>query len=82
VVEDREQLIAAIVSRKLQYLAIEPSARRVVFQSADAAFVHGVGHINARSGDKTLDFRARYLAVYGLQDGAWRLRAWQSLRLP
>lgn len=82
VVEDREQLIAAIVSRRLQYLAIEPSARQVVFQGADAAFVHGVGHINARSGDKTLDFQARYLAVYGLQDGVWRLRAWQSLRLP
>jgi len=82
VVEDRDQLIASIVGRKLQYLAIGPSERRVVFQGADAAFVHGVAHIKARSGDKALDFRARYLAVYGLQDGAWRLRAWQSLRLP
>ncbi len=82
VVEDREQLIASIVDRKLQYLAIEPSARGVVFQGADAAFVQGVAHIKARSGDKALDFQARYLAVYGLQDGAWRLRAWQSLRLP
>jgi uncharacterized protein (TIGR02246 family) len=82
VVEDRDQLIASIVGRKLQYLAIEPSERRVVFQGADAAFVHGVAHIKARSGDKALDFQARYLAVYDLQDGAWRLRAWQSLRLP
>jgi len=82
VVEDREQLIAAIVGRKLQYLAIEPSTRRVVFQGADAVFVHGLVHIMARAGDKPLEFRARYLAVYGLQDADWRLRAWQSLRLP
>lgn len=82
VVEDREQLIASIIGRKLQYLAIEPSTRRVVFQGADAAFVHGVAQIKARAGDKPLEFSARYLAVYALQDAAWRLRAWQSLRLP
>jgi len=82
VVEDREQLIATITGRKLQYLAIEPSRRRVVLQGADAALVHGVAEIKARAGDKALVFSARYLAVYVLEDGAWRLRAWQSLRLP
>lgn len=82
VVEDREQLIASIVGRKLTYLAVEPSERRVVFQGADSAFVHGVANIKARSGGNTLDFPARYLAVYALQDASWRLRAWQSLRLP
>ena len=82
VVEDREQLIASIIGRKLRYLAIEPSTRQVVLQGADAAFVHGVAHIKARAGDKPLEFAARYLAVYALQDAAWRLRAWQSLRLP
>jgi hypothetical protein len=82
VVEDREQLIASIVGRKLQYLAIESSERRVVFQGADAAFVHGVARIEAKLGGRALEFPARYLAVYGLEGGAWRLRAWQSLRLP
>jgi hypothetical protein len=82
VVEDREQLIATITGRKLQYLGIEPSTRQVVFQGAEAAFVHGVARIRARAGDKPLEFSARYLAVYALQDAAWRLRAWQSLRLP
>jgi hypothetical protein len=82
VVEDREQLIASIVSGTVQYLAIEPSSRRVVHQGAEAAFVLGVARIKARSGDKALEFPARYLAVYGLQEAGWRLRAWQSLRLP
>lgn len=81
-VEDREQLIASITSGKLRYVAVEPSERRVTFQGNEGAFVQGLVHIKARAGDQPLDFQARYLAVYGLIDGGWRLRAWQSLRLP
>jgi hypothetical protein len=82
VTEGREQLIAAIAGGKLQYLAVEPAERRVVFQGTEAAFVQGVARIKARSGAQELDFRARYLAIYGLAGGVWRLRAWQSLRIP
>lgn len=82
VTEDREQLIASITGGKLRYLAVEPAGRRVVFQGAEAAFVQGVARIKARAGAQELDFRAHYLAVYGSEGGAWRLRAWQSLRLP
>lgn len=82
VTESREQLIAAITGGQLQYLAVEPAERRVVLQGTEAAFVQGVARIKARSGAQDLDFRARYLAVYGLNEGAWQLRAWQSLRLP
>jgi hypothetical protein len=82
VTEGREQLIAGIAGGKLQYLAVEPAERRVVFQGTEAAFVQGVARIKARSGAQDFDFRARYLAIYGLKEGAWQLRAWQSLRLP
>ena len=82
VTEGRETLIAAIAGGRLQYLAVEPAERRVVFQGTEAAFVQGVARIKARSGAQELDFRARYLAIYGLESGAWRLRAWQSLRIP
>jgi hypothetical protein len=81
-VEDREQLIEGIVSGRLRYLAIAPSDRRVVFAGPEAAIVQGLAHIEVLSGDRTLEFTARYLAVYGLREGTWRLRAWQSLRLP
>lgn len=31
----------------------------------------------------SVDMEIRYLAIYGLgSDGRWRLRSWQSLRLP
>jgi hypothetical protein len=41
-----------------------------------------VGHIRVEAGGRELDFRGRYLAVYGWNAGNWQLRAWQSLRLP
>jgi hypothetical protein len=81
-VESRDGLIEAIEGGKLRYLAIEPSERRVVFSGPDAAHVIGLARIHARAGPATVDFRARYLAIYGRSGGAWRLRAWQSLRLP
>jgi hypothetical protein len=81
-VETREGLIDEIGRGTLRYFAIDPSERRVVFSGADAAHVLGFARIKAQAGPATVDFRARYLAVYGRSGGAWRLRAWQSLRLP
>lgn len=80
--EDREQLIAAIAGGNLQYRAVEPSERLVTLQGAEAAFVRGVARIRAQAGQQELDFQARYLAVYGLHEGRWRLKAWQSVRVP
>ncbi len=82
VVEDREQLIASIQAGKLRYVAVTPSARRVDLIGLDGAFVQGQARIEAAAGSKPVDFQARYLAVYRLEAGDWRLRAWQSLRLP
>lgn len=81
-VENREQLIDSIVGGMLRYLSIEPSERHVRLQGPTAAIVQGTVRIQARAGDRAVDFPARYLAVYGLEDRDWRLRAWQSLRLP
>ncbi|MBM4218591.1 MAG: nuclear transport factor 2 family protein [Gammaproteobacteria bacterium] len=81
-VDDREQLIEGVVGGRLRYLAIVPSERQVSFGGADTAIVRGIARIHARAGDQAVDFPARYLAVYARVDGTWRLRAWQSLRLP
>jgi hypothetical protein len=81
-VEDREQFIASIASGAKRYRAIAPAERRVDFPSAGAAVVQGRARFQVEAGPKRLEFDSRYLAVYGLADGAWRLRAWQSLRLP
>jgi hypothetical protein len=65
-----------------RYLAIDPLERRVAMTGEDSALVQGLADMRVLAGPRRLEFRARYLAVYDLEDGAWRLRAWQSLRLP
>jgi hypothetical protein len=81
-VENREQLIEAIQRDRLRYLAVTPSERHVDFMGTGAAYVRGRARFQVESGSKRLDFDSRYLAVYGLEAGVWRLRAWQSLRVP
>jgi hypothetical protein len=81
-VDGRDELIAAIVGGGKRYLAIEPTERQVAVTSPESAYVRGIAAFRVMAGAQPLDFRARYLAVYGLEDGAWRLRAWQSMRLP
>jgi ketosteroid isomerase-like protein len=44
--------------------------------------VRGQARIEIAADTKPAEFQARYLAVYRLEGGDWRLQAWQSLRLP
>lgn len=81
-VDDRERLIESITSRARRYLAIDPLERRVEMTGMDSAYVQGLAEFRVEAGDRKLQFRARYLAVYAREEGAWRLRAWQNLRLP
>ena len=81
-VVNREQLIDETQTGKLRYLAIAPSERQVAFMGPDAAFVRGQVQIKATADTKPLEFQVRYLAIYARIGGDWRLRAWQSLRLP
>jgi hypothetical protein len=81
-VEDREQFVASVASGTKRYLAIAPLDRRVDFLGPGAAIVQGKARFQVEGGTQRLAFESRYLAVYAYAGGAWRLRAWQSLRLP
>lgn len=81
-VESRDQLIESITSGRTRYVAVTPAERRVVSLGGDAAIVRGRGRFQVTAGGNALDLQIRYLAVYGKQDGVWRLRSWQSLRTP
>ena len=81
-VVNREQLIEEMQTGKLRYLAMVPSERHVAFVGPDAAYVRGQVQIEATAGAEPVEFQARYLAIYARNSGDWRLRAWQSLRLP
>jgi ketosteroid isomerase-like protein len=81
-VVNRDQLIDEIRDGKLLYRAIKPSERQVDVMGPDAAVVRGLARIEASADAKPVEFQARYLAIYAREGGTWRLRAWQSLRLP
>jgi ketosteroid isomerase-like protein len=81
-VVNRAQLIDEILDGKLLYRSIKPSERQVDVMGPDAAVVRGLARIEASADGKPAEFQARYLAIYSRDGGTWRLRAWQSLRLP
>ena len=82
-VESREQFLASIAGGAFRYLEIAPLERQVVTLGDNSALVRGHARFQVIAGGNRLDLEIRYLAIYGLgSDGHWRLRAWQSLRLP
>ncbi len=82
VVEGREGLIESITSGRTRYSAVTGLERQVVMLSPETALVRGTGRFKVFAGTTPLDLKLRYLAVYGREEGTWRLRSWQSLRLP
>ncbi|MGH8250940.1 MAG: DUF6265 family protein [Steroidobacteraceae bacterium] len=81
-VEDRGRLVESIASGRTRYLGIAPSERTVTLLGPDAAMVRGRAQVQAALAGARRDFQARYLAVYRLQDGEWKLQSWQSVKLP
>lgn len=81
-VESRDQLIDTITSGRMKYVAVTPVDRQVVLLGPAAAMVRGRGRFQVAAGGNAMDLQIRYLAVYGIQDGVWQLRSWQSLRTP
>ncbi|MEX2150601.1 MAG: DUF6265 family protein [Steroidobacteraceae bacterium] len=82
VVESRDELIASITSGRTRYVAVTGLERQVVMLGPGTALVRGTGRFEVVAGTAPLDLKLRYLAVYGREEGSWRLRSWQSLRLP
>lgn len=81
-VEDRAQLIESIASGRAKYVAVTPVEREVVGLGTESALVRGRGRFQVAANGVPIDLQIRYIAVYGLKDGRWRLRSWQSLRIP
>ena len=82
-VENRRQFVGSIASGERRYLKITAVERQVIMLGDHSALVRGRGLFQVMTGGKELELDLRYLAVYGLRgDGRWRLRSWQSLRLP
>jgi len=81
-VANREQFIASIASGEFRYLAVTPLERQVVMLGNYSALVRGRARFQVETGGAKLDLHIRYLCIYTESDGRWRLRSWQSLRMP
>lgn len=81
-VEGRDRLLASIAAGRIRYLSAVPVERYVYPLARDVALVHGLGDFRVAAGGDPMDLRLHYTAVYLLREGTWRLRSWQSLRVP
>ena len=79
--QSKEQLLAALASSRLQYLSFN-YLEKSVHPLGDARGLMGRAAIRVRTDAGPLEFTIRFLAVYVLEDGKWKLSAYQSTQLP
>jgi hypothetical protein len=82
VVETKAQHVDAIISRRLVYRAVDYTERSFQTIAPDVVLMRGRAQMDVRSGDQALLLDLSFLAVWRLEQGAWRLVAWQSSRRP
>ncbi len=79
--ESKAEFLEAIASGRMRYRAIA-DREAAVRTYGDAALVGGLVDVQVTVGGQDAAPTLRYLAAYARQDGAWRLVAWQSTRVP
>ena len=80
--QSKAQLLAAVRSNTVHYLAVKPS--ELQFQAVAAGAVTMTGHadIEIEYGGRTGHLLIHFLAVWRNESGQWRLLAYQSGPLP
>jgi ketosteroid isomerase-like protein len=82
ILDTKESYLASLSSGRLTYKGFDESDVRVRVYG-DAAVVTGRAMARAQRGDDLLVTNVALTAVYAKgRDGAWRLVAWQTTRLP
>jgi len=80
-VETKQEYIEAIKTGASKYKVIEPEDIRVRVYGSTAVLT-GFCRFEVTSGGQELKLRVRFTDVYVKNDGAWRMVAWQSTRIP
>jgi len=80
-VETKQEYIEAIKTGASKYKVIEPEDIRVRVYGSTAVLT-GYCQFEVTSGGQELKLRVRFTDVYVKNDGAWRMVAWQSTRIP
>lgn len=78
--EDRDLYLKRLREGYYQYQAMEP-LRREFRRFGDVVLVHGDMRIHVIVDGNERDFKGRYLQVWALQEGSWRMVAWETTKL-
>jgi Domain of unknown function (DUF4440) len=79
--ESKAEHVGNLRAGKPHYRGIAPRDRTVRVRG-DVGLVNGVSAMHVENAGTEQRFTVRYLAVYARSEGAWRLIAWQSTRVP
>ena len=81
-VDNKASYLESITSGRLRYLSIEYERRTFTSAAPGIALMAGRCHIKSSEKGKPADNYLAFLAVWRIEDGAWRFLAWQSCHLP
>lgn len=79
--DSKQSLIGAMESGATVYSSVVPADVEAQ-DLGDAVVLTGSAQISVSANGTALEFGVRFTDVYQNQDGAWRMVAWQSTRLP
>jgi ketosteroid isomerase-like protein len=81
-VQSKEELLGAVKSSRMKYVAYDYEEQQIARVSDDVATMTGRAKLRVVAGGKPVAFRLRFLAVWRREAGNWRLSAYQSVPLP
>jgi ketosteroid isomerase-like protein len=79
--ESKAEHVGNLRAGKPHYRGIAPRDRTARVHGS-IGVVNGVSEMHVENAGKEQRFTVRYLAVYALAGGHWRMIAWQSTRVP
>ena len=80
-VDDKKALLNRIAEKSTVYLTVERMEEKYLF-TKNTSLATGIAEMNVTLNGEVRKLRNRYLDVWFLTNGAWRLVAWQSTPLP
>lgn len=81
-VDTKASFLELIGGKATRYISYRPVERGVRFASPEIALEHGRAEVVLEKEGKQTEATFLFLAVWRLEDGAWRFLEWQSARPP
>lgn len=81
-IDTKKSFVEVLTSGKTKYLEMTYESREFEFPAPTIALMSGRLHVKVESGANKLDSVLSYLAVWRLENGAWKFLAWQSCKVP